>query len=129
MKDINGKDVQVGNNIILTVSRKSHYLTSATVESIDEDSGTLVVRYSSTITTKKIHDTDPFFVYTPVPYRLNGELGLCRDCVNQVIEPGQMVAYRISGGIAFGKIIEVKDSLWAKLENGQEVRNVGIFVL
>lgn len=129
MKDINGKEVQVGDSIILTVSRKSHYLTSAIVESIDENTGTMVVRYSSTITTKTVRDTDPFFVYNPVPYKLNGGLGLCRDCVNQVIEPGQSVAYRVPGGIAFGKILEVKDSLWAKLENGQEIRNVGIFVL
>ena len=86
MTDINNREVQLGDHIILTVSRKSHYLTSAVVESINEETGDLYIRYSSTVKTKTIHSGEPFFVYDPKPYVLNGTLGLCRDCTNQIIE-------------------------------------------
>lgn len=129
MKDLRGAEVQVGDNIILTVSRRSHYLASATIDSLDEKTDTVIVRYTSTITTKTIHGTDPFIKYEPTLSELNGEVGLCRDCVDRIVEPGNQVAYRTSGGIAFGEVSEVKDSLWVQLSNGQLVRNVGIFVL
>lgn len=131
MTDINGREVQQGDHIILTVSRKSHYLTSAIIESIDKETGNLIVRYSSTITTRTIHNSDPFLIYDPKPYVLNGALGLCRDCTNQVIEVGQKVAYRGTGitNISFSTVSEILSDLWVVLENGERVRNVGIFVL
>ena len=131
MTDINGREIQVGDHIILTVSRKSHYLTSATIESIEDETENLIVRYSSTIKTGTIHKTDPFLIYDPRPFVLNGALGLCRDCTNQVIEKGQRVAYRGNGitNISFGTVSEVLNDLWVVLDNGERVRNVGIFVL
>ena len=131
MTDLNNREVRLGDHIILTVSRKSHYLTSAVVESINEETGDLGIRYSSTIKTKTIHEDDPFFVYNPKPYVLNGALGICRDCTNQVIESGQKVAYRsqVESSISFGVVNEVLSNLWVVLDNGMKVRNVGIFVL
>lgn len=131
MTDINGRELQLGDHIILTVSRKSHYLTSAVVESMDEESGDIGIRYSSTIKTKTIHGGEPFFIYDPRPYVLNGALGLCRDCTNQVIQAGQKVAYRSQGlvPISYGTVSEVLSDLWVVLDNGERVRNVSIFVL
>ena len=131
MTDLNGREIQLGDHIILTVSRKSHYLTSAIVESINEETGEIGVRYSSTIKTKTIHSDDPFFIYQPRPYVLNGELGLCRDCTNQIIKPGDKVAYRSQGDnpISYGTVEDVISDLWVVLVGGVKVRNVGIFVL
>jgi hypothetical protein len=131
MTDLNGREIQLGDHIILTVSRKSYYLTSAIIESINEETGEIGVRYSSTIKTKTIHSDDPFFIYQPRPYVLNGELGLCRDCTNQIIKPGDKVAYRSQGDnpISYGTVEDVISDLWVVLVGGVKVRNVGIFVL
>lgn len=127
MTDINGRELQLGDHIILTVSRKSHYLTSALVESVEDDG--VEVRYSSTIKTRKLRYGEPVLIYDPKPYELNGSLGLCKDCVGQIISSGQEVAYRSSEGISFGTVSEVQDKLWVILSGGIKVRNVGVFVL
>lgn len=129
MKDIKGAEIQLGDHLIITVSRKSHYLTSATVEKLQED-GSIVVRYSSTIATKTLRPGDLALIFMPRPYVLDGRLGLCRDCVNQIIEPGQKVLYRDQRmGMSISAVSKVVDELWVELEDGSKVRNVGIYVM
>jgi len=133
MKDTFGNELQIGDKLILTVSRGSHYLTSATIIDIDETSNRVNVMYSSTIKTKWIDPKVDTLKYNPKPYVLDGRLGLCRDCVNRVIEPGQKIVYRNlepgKDNLTFGTIKTVDSDLWVTLENSQKVRNVGIFIL
>ena len=94
------------------------------------DDGSVIVRYSSTIATKTLRPGDLSLVFMPKPYTLDGRLGLCRDCVNQIIQAGDRVLYRDQVlGMDLSDVVQVVDSLWVELSNGKKVRNVGIYVL
>ena len=125
MKDIFGIEVQVGDTIILPVSRRSHYLTSAQIESKAED--IIMARYTSTPATKNIKPGDKFI---KVSHKLPSGLEMydgCLDCVGQRLNTGDTVAYRSKSGISISRIKEIEGDLEVSLEDGNRVRNVGTY--
>lgn len=125
MNDINYKKLNVGDTVIITVSRSSHYLTSATV--IEAGVDYIIVQLASTIATKTVNLSDFVYKYEPKIHTLDGRLGVCRDCVGTEILPGDEVLYKYKTEVLMGKVTEVISNIWVNI-SGRIIRNEGVFV-
>lgn len=131
-----GNKLDAGDSIIVTVSRGSHYLTTAKIIEIDENSEKpAMIQYRSTPKTKWIDPSiDATLRYEPKPIELTAELGLFRDGTNRPVRIGDGVAYKCGTDIAFGVIKTIESDLWATLEDSKtheniKVRNVQTIIL
>lgn len=131
-----GNTLNVGDYLIVTVSKGSHYLTTARILGLDEESEKPVyVEYFSTIKTKWINPSDEATLkYEPKPIELTSELGLFKDGVGRPVKVGDGVAYKCGTDIAFGVIKSIESDLWATLEDTRtkediKVRNVQVIIL
>lgn len=131
-----GNELNVGDYLIVTVSKGSHYLTTARILGLDEGSEkSAYVEYFSTVKTKWINPSEEATLkYKPKPVELTSELGLFRDGVGRPVMLGDGVAYKCGTDIAFGIIKNIESDLWATLEDTRtgesiRVRNVQVIIL
>lgn len=132
MKDAFGNILKIGDTIILTVSRKSHYLTSGTILEINENTGMINVMYMSTVKTKWIDPSNGTYKYIPRQNSLEDKISLCKDCVGNSVKPKSEVIFRQNSTnepISKGIVDKIESNVWVYLTNGKKIRTEGIFVL
>lgn len=138
MIDFYGNRLEVGDTILLPVSKGSHYLTSAKIEQVDEEKSSVFITYQSTPKSRWIRPMEKATLkFRPLPMtELSTKTEVCIDCRGHEIRPGSNVVYRTAETrdeakkIAWGKVKSIEPgNLWIILESGERIRNVSICVL
>lgn len=130
MTDYFGREINKGDNVIVPVSKRSHYLTPAKVLEISEEEGKINIVFMSSPKSIWISPIKtPALIYQPTMIPLCSDEPYCPDCCGRNIQPGDKVVYKNQEYLGFSVVKSVEDSRWIVLDNGNRVRNVSIFVL
>lgn len=130
-----GNLLEQGDSVIVTVSDKSNYLTSALILDVDEENKKVYLEYQGTPTRKWVLvDETGILKYVPGELKLEMRVGKIKDCIDRKIEVGSKVYYKIPDQqkIATGTIIEQneKSPYWFKIDTYPDnwIKNSGIFI-